>query len=104
MTDPDARAFLHYEHPASRGPAPGDPSRRPERALTRHVPVRFRAETIESRIGARESARGRTTPRDTIKLEDVLEAEREVAGSTPPDNIEKLRREIARKRYGRGRR
>lgn len=47
MTDPDARAFLHYEGFANREPAPGAPMRRVERALTRHVPVRFPAETIE---------------------------------------------------------
>lgn len=45
MTDADA--FEHYEDPAKREPAPGPPRRRPARPLTRHVPVRFPAETIE---------------------------------------------------------
>ena len=47
MTDSDAKAFEHYEDPARRDPAPGQPRRRPDRALTEHVPVRFPAATIE---------------------------------------------------------
>lgn len=47
MSDPDARAFLNYEDSANRAPTPGAPRRRLERALSRHVPVRFPAETIE---------------------------------------------------------
>jgi hypothetical protein len=47
MNDPDGRAFLYYEDPANRQPAPGGPSRRLERALARDVPVRFSAETID---------------------------------------------------------
>ncbi len=47
MTDSDAEAFEHYEDPARREPAPGRPRRRPDRALTEHVPVRFPAATIE---------------------------------------------------------
>jgi Ribbon-helix-helix protein, copG family len=47
MNDPDASAFLHYDDLANREPAPGTPRRRLERALTRDVPVRFPAETIE---------------------------------------------------------
>jgi len=47
VTDSDAAAFEHYEDPARREPAPGRPRRRPDRALTEHVPVRFPAATIE---------------------------------------------------------
>ncbi len=47
MSDPDREAFEHYEDPARREPAPGRPRRRPDRALTEHVPVRFPAATIE---------------------------------------------------------
>jgi hypothetical protein len=47
MSDPDTEAFEHYEDPARREPAPGKPRRRPDRALTEHVPVRFPAATIE---------------------------------------------------------
>lgn len=48
MSDPDAEAFEHYDDPARREPAPGRPRRRPDRALTEHVPVRFPAATIET--------------------------------------------------------
>lgn len=48
MSDPDAEAFEHYDDPARREPAPGRPRRRPDRALTEHVPVRFPAATIEA--------------------------------------------------------
>lgn len=47
MTDSDAEAFEHYDEPTRREPAPGRPRRRPDRALTEHVPVRFPAATIE---------------------------------------------------------
>lgn len=47
MSDPDAKAFLHYENAANREPAPGDPWCRLDRTLTEHVPVRFPAMTIE---------------------------------------------------------
>jgi hypothetical protein len=47
MSDPDTEAFELYEDPAHREPAAGRPRRRPERALTKHVPVRFPAATIE---------------------------------------------------------
>jgi hypothetical protein len=46
MTDPDTEAFGYYGDPARREPAPGRPRRRPDRALTEHVPVRFPAATI----------------------------------------------------------
>src|SRR5687767_944266 len=52
-----------------------------------------------SQIAAREIARGRTTPRDTIKLEDVREAENEVAGESGPGEVEPLRGRVARDRY-----
>ena len=48
MSDPDTEAFEHYDAPARREPAPGQPQRRPGRALTEHVPVRFPAATIEA--------------------------------------------------------
>lgn len=48
MSDPDTEAFEHYEDPARREPGAGRPRRRPERALTEHVPVRFPAATIEA--------------------------------------------------------
>ncbi len=48
MSDPDAEAFEYYDDPARREPAPGRPRRRPERALTEHVPVRFPAATIDA--------------------------------------------------------
>jgi hypothetical protein len=48
MSDPDAEAFEHYDDPARREPASGRPNRRPDRALTEHVPVRFPAATIEA--------------------------------------------------------
>lgn len=48
MTREDAEAFDYYEDPAHREPASGRPQRRPERALTEHVPVRFPAWTIEA--------------------------------------------------------
>ena len=48
MSDPDAEAFEHYDDPARREPTPGRPRRRPDRALTEHVPVRFPAATIEA--------------------------------------------------------
>ena len=48
MKDPDAEAFGFYDDPKRREPAPGPPRRRPERALTQHVPVRFPAPTIET--------------------------------------------------------
>jgi hypothetical protein len=47
MRDPDAEAFEFYDDPARREPAPGRPRRRPDRALTQHVPVRFSAATID---------------------------------------------------------
>jgi hypothetical protein len=47
MSDPDTEAFEHYDDPARREPAPGRPRRRPDRALTEHVPVRFPTATIE---------------------------------------------------------
>lgn len=47
MSDPDTRAFDHYEDLAHREPAAGKPRRRSDRALTEHVPVRFPAATIE---------------------------------------------------------
>jgi hypothetical protein len=47
MSDPDTKAFEHYEDPSRREPAVGAPRRRPDRALTEHVPVRFPAATIE---------------------------------------------------------
>jgi len=46
MSDSDARAFLHYEDPSNREPAPGAPSRRIGSPLARHIAVRFPAETI----------------------------------------------------------
>jgi len=48
MSDSDAEAFEHYDEHARREPAPGQPRRRPDRALTEHVPVRFPAATIEA--------------------------------------------------------
>lgn len=48
MSDRDTEAFEHYDEPALREPAPGLPRRRPDRALTAHVPVRFPAATIEA--------------------------------------------------------
>ncbi len=48
VTDSDSEAFEHYKDPARREPAPGRPRRRPDRALTEHVPVRFPAATIEA--------------------------------------------------------
>jgi hypothetical protein len=47
MSDPDGEAFEHYDDPAHREPAAGRPRRRPDRALTEHVPVRFPTATIE---------------------------------------------------------
>lgn len=77
MSDPDAEAFEHYDDPSRREPAPGRPRRRPDRALTEHVPVRFPAATIETvrqladadgmtvsawiRRAVEAAARGRTT-------------------------------------------
>lgn len=46
MSASDARAFLHYENPLNREPAPGAPSRRVNSPLARHVAVRFPTETI----------------------------------------------------------
>jgi hypothetical protein len=48
MSDTDAEAFEYYDDPARREPALGKPRRRPDRALTEHVPVRFPAATIET--------------------------------------------------------
>jgi predicted DNA binding CopG/RHH family protein len=48
MSDPDAEAFERYDEQARREPAPGRPRRRPDRALTEHVPVRFPTVTIEA--------------------------------------------------------
>lgn len=48
MSDPDAKAFEYYDDPGHREPARGRPRRRPDRALTQHVPVRFPAPTIEA--------------------------------------------------------
>jgi hypothetical protein len=48
MKDPDTEAFEFYDDPAHREPAVGQPRRRARRPLTRHVPVRFPAETIEA--------------------------------------------------------
>ena len=48
MTGEDAAAFLHPDEPAHREPASGSPRRRSDRALTRHVPVRFSAEAVEA--------------------------------------------------------
>lgn len=47
MSDRDAEAFAYYEDAARREPAPGPPRRRADTPLTRHVPVRFPASTIE---------------------------------------------------------
>jgi hypothetical protein len=47
MSYSDKKAFEHYEDPARREPAAGKPGRRPDRALTEHVPVRFPGATIE---------------------------------------------------------
>ncbi len=47
MSDPDTEASQHYEDPAHREPGAGRPRRRPDRALTEHVPVRFPSATIE---------------------------------------------------------
>jgi hypothetical protein len=44
----DADAFEHYDDPANREPAAGEPRRRPARTLARHVAVRFPAETVGS--------------------------------------------------------
>jgi hypothetical protein len=43
----DAAAFKHYDDPANRGPAAGEPRQRRARTIGRHVAVRFPAETIE---------------------------------------------------------
>lgn len=48
MSDRDAEAFDHYDDVSRREPALGPPGQRPERALTRHVPVRFPASTVET--------------------------------------------------------
>ena len=48
MSDPDTEASNYYEDPARRETAPAPPRRRPDRALTEHVPVRFPAATIEA--------------------------------------------------------
>ena len=48
MSDRDTQAFEHYDEPALREPAHGHPRRRPDRALTEHVPVRFPAVSIEA--------------------------------------------------------
>src|SRR5204863_8850372 len=47
MSDPDNEAFEHYEDPGRREPAAGRARRRPDRAPTEHVPVRFPAAAIE---------------------------------------------------------
>jgi hypothetical protein len=44
----DAEAFEHYDNPANREPAAGEPRRRRARTLARHVPVRFPTDTIEA--------------------------------------------------------
>ncbi|MEJ7790983.1 MAG: hypothetical protein WKF65_03305 [Gaiellaceae bacterium] len=46
MSESDAQAFLHYEDPRNREPAPGAPSRRVNSPLAQHVAVRFPTETI----------------------------------------------------------
>lgn len=46
MSDSDARAFLRYDDPPNREPAPGEPRRRVDGLLAGHVAVRFPAETI----------------------------------------------------------
>lgn len=48
MSDRDTEAFDHYDDAARREPAPGQPHRVRERALTRHVPVRFPASAVEA--------------------------------------------------------
>lgn len=48
MTSDEADACEHYDDPAHREPAAGEPRRPRARTLARHVPVRFPMETIES--------------------------------------------------------
>lgn len=48
MTGDDADAFEYYDDPAHREPAAGAARRGRARTLTRHVPVRFPANTIEA--------------------------------------------------------
>lgn len=48
MSGADAEAFEHYEDPGRREATADRPRRRPDRALTEHVPVRFPAATIDA--------------------------------------------------------
>jgi predicted DNA binding CopG/RHH family protein len=46
--NPDCAAYLHYQNPANRQPAGNAHARAVQpRRLSRHVPIRFEAETIE---------------------------------------------------------
>ena len=48
ISDRDLEAFEHYDEPANREPAPGPTQKRRERAITKHVPVRFPASTVDA--------------------------------------------------------
>jgi len=84
MSDPDAEAFEHYDDPARREPAPGRPRRRPERALTEHVPVRFPAATIEA-VRQLADADGMTV---SAWIRRAVEAAARIRTSAPGDSAE----------------
>lgn len=84
MSDPDAEAFEHYDNPARREPAPGRPRRRPDRALTEHVPVRFPAATIEA-VRQLADADGMTV---SAWIRRAVEAAARIRTSAPGDSSE----------------
>lgn len=100
MSDPDAEAFEHYDDPARREPAPGRPRRRPDRALTEHVPVRFPAATIEA-VRQLAEADGMTV---SAWIRRAVEAAARVRTSAPGgsaesseqahDVVERLRKDV----------
>jgi hypothetical protein len=100
MSDPDAAAFEYYEDPARREPAPGRPRRRPDRALTQHVPVRFPAATIDA-VRALAEADGMTVSawiRRTVERAIREQGARLEPGERQHDArglIERLERDVA---------
>ena len=100
MSDSDAEAFEHYDDPARREPAPGRPRRRPDRALTEHVPVRFPAATIEA-VRQLAEADGMTV---SAWIRRAVEAAARIRTSAPGDSsasneqandvVERLRKDV----------
>jgi hypothetical protein len=96
VTDRDAEAFAHYEDPARREPAAGPPRRRRERNLTRHVPVRFPASTVDA-VQELAEAEGMSVSAWIRRTVERAVDERAASENVPDARIavERLQRDLA---------